>query len=237
MKQKNYNLLNRKQLLLIALFSMGSVFFLSSFVSDKKEAKQNKEWKCLLADGKDAFKGSMGSWVIENQTLELPVKNADKDRADVWLKNEYCDFEIQFEFQLSATTNSGIFVRTAKVKDPVNTGIEIQLRDDYGKKPIDSHFCGSIYECSVTRKNSVKKAGEWNTIHITCKGSKIKVVLNGKKVNDIDLNDWKEVGKNPDGSLNKFKKAYKDMPLCGSIGFQDHGGMIKIRELMIRELN
>jgi len=49
-------------------------------------------------------------------------------------------------------------------------------------------------------------------------------VFNGEKVVDIDLNDWKEIGKNPDGTPNKFHKALKDFSRSGKIGFQGiHG--------------
>jgi len=41
---------------------------------------------------------------------------------------------------------------------------------------------------------------------------------------NADLNDWKEVKKNPDGTPNKFPVALKDFARKGAIGFQGlHG--------------
>ena len=48
---------------------------------------------------------------------------------------------------------------------------------------------------------------------ITAKGPKIDVVLNGEEVSAIDLDEWTEPGKRPDGSKHKFTKvAIKDCP-------------------------
>ena len=43
--------------------------------------------------------------------------------------------------------------------------------------------------------------------------------------------------KNPDGTPNKFKNAYKDMPLEGFIGLQYHGQPIAFRNLRIKPLD
>jgi hypothetical protein len=41
---------------------------------------------------------------------------------------------------------------------------------------------------------------------------------------DVDLNDWPEKGKNPDGTPNKFPQALKDFARSGPIGLQGlHG--------------
>ena len=42
---------------------------------------------------------------------------------------------------------------------------------------------------------------------ITARGPKIAVVLNGEEVSTIDLDEWNEPGKRPDGSDHKFYKV------------------------------
>jgi hypothetical protein len=68
-------------------------------------------------------------------------------------------------------------------------------------------------------------------------GPRILVVLNGQLMIDINLDDWTEAHKNPDGSKNKFDLAYKDLPRKGFLGFQDHGFAVEYRNLKIKELN
>ena len=75
-----------------------------------------------------------------------------------------------------------------------------------------------------------------NHLKVTCKGSVIQVFLNKGKVVDIDLTEWEEPGKNPDGTKNKFITAYKEMPREGKIGFQDHGGKVWYKNIRISRL-
>src|SRR6185369_992485 len=46
-----------------------------------------------------------------------------------YAKDRYADFVLAADFKLSKGCNSGIFVRTGDAKDPVQTGIEIQVYD------------------------------------------------------------------------------------------------------------
>ena len=75
---------------------------------------------------------------------------------------------------------------------------------------MESIIVGSLYDAKEPMVAMVKPDGEWNTMEVTCKGPLIKVVLNGKPVIDLNIDDWKEPRKNPDGSKNKFKTALKD---------------------------
>ena len=65
-----------------------------------------------------------------------------------------------------------------------------------------------------------KPAGEWNRMAVTCRGSQLKVALNGEQVVDCDLT----------------KTSRKDRPLVGAVGLQDHGQMLQFRNIRIKEL-
>ncbi|HEV3448476.1 MAG TPA: family 16 glycoside hydrolase, partial [Gemmataceae bacterium] len=47
--------------------------------------------------------------------------------------------------------------------------------------------------------------------------------LNGEQVTRMDVDEWTEKNKRPDGSAHKFDVVYKDHPREGYIGLQDHG--------------
>jgi hypothetical protein len=94
----------------------------------------------------------------------------------------------------------------------------------------------AVYDASAPSKDASKPAGEWNQLRLSCKGPKIEVELNGEPVNKVNLDEWDTPKTNPDGSPNKFKKALKDFPRKGRIGFQNHGQVVWIRDVKIREL-
>jgi type 1 glutamine amidotransferase len=170
------------------------------------------------------------AWAVEDGVLTR------KGGSDLWTQEQFGDFVLELEFKLDPQTNSGIFLRTADQKDCVQTGIEVQILDSFGKDPPDKHDCGAVYDCVAPAKNVVKKPGEWNHIVLTCQGPKIQIIMNGERIIDMDLDQWTEVAKNPDGTPNKFKTAYKDMPRAGYIGFQDHGKAVWFRNIRIQPL-
>jgi len=185
-------------------------------------------WKDLIAPDLSNCTLKPGSWTWEDDVL------AWQGGSYIWTKDRYGDFILDLEYQVSEGANSGIFIRVGSLDDYVHTGIEVQIHETtdgakYG-------MCGAIYDCLAPKQNVAKKAGEWNHYTITCKANKIYVVLNGEQIIDMDLNQWTEAGKNPDGTKNKFKYAYKDMPREGHIGFQDHGQRLWFRNIRIKPL-
>lgn len=172
-----------------------------------------------------------GAWIVEKGVL------ARKGGSDIWTEDQFGDFILELEFMVDPGTNSGVFFRTADIKDCVQTGIEMQVLDSYGKQTPGKHDCGAIYDCLAPRKNVVRKAGEWNHAVITCEGSRINIVMNGDEIIDMNLDEWTEPRQNPDGTKNKFRTAYKDMPRVGHIGLQDHGRPVWYRNIRIKPLS
>lgn len=156
--------------------------------------------------------------------------------VDLWTVDQFGDFELELEFKCSPGCNSGVFIRTADPKDNVQTGLEIQIWDSSGVAKLEKHQGAALYDAQAASVNAEKRPGEWNRMTITAKGSRVRVVVNGQLVNDIDLDRWTEAGKNPDGSANKYKKPLKDFPRRGHVGLQDHHKAVWFRNVRIREL-
>jgi hypothetical protein len=191
-------------------------------------------WRDLVTSDLSNCMYKPGSWGVEDGVLAR--KGTGKNRGDIWTDDTYGDFILDLEFKLAEHTNSGVFVRTGDSHDPVQTGIEIQVYDSHSKPEVGTHDCGAVYDCLAPSKNMTKEPGQWNHCTITCIANKIYVILNGEQIIDMDLDLWTEPGKNPDGTKNKYKKPYKDMPRVGHIGFQDHGHPVWYRNIRIRPL-
>ena len=170
------------------------------------------------ADGKDVTKG----WVVKDGAMTRETAG-----GDIWTKARYGDFDLSLEFKTEG--NSGVFVRTDKPTDNVQTGIEIQV--DVPAKP-GKHSVGALYDLVAPTKDNTKK-GEWNGMVVRAHGARLTVYVNGEKVNEMDLDKWTEGGKNPDGTKNKFKTALKDFKREGHIGLQEHGSKVSYRNIKL----
>lgn len=192
----------------------------------------HSRWRRLF-NGKDltGWTTEQGSWVVEPDGV-LTAKAG----PDIWTKETFGDFVLDLEFKVAPGTNSGVFLRTGSIENWLHTAIEVQILDSYGKDEPGKHDCGGIFDCLAPSKNMVKKPGQWNRYVIMCKGSNIDVWLNGEQIIDMDLERWTEAHKNPDGTLNKFNTAYKDMPRVGHIGLQYHGHPVWFRNIRIKPL-
>ena len=187
-------------------------------------------WQILI-DGRDLSNwqdsnGGRPRWVVEDGVLARKTK-----AGMIWTKERFGDFVLDLEFKTEG--NSGVFFRTDNLRDPVQTGIEIQIyrRVDHPRK----NSCGAVYD-ALAPTREMTKDGQWNHVTITAIDNKIIIVLNGEQIIDMDLNRWTEPHKNPDDSKNKFRVALKDFKREGHIGFQEHGANVWFRNVRIKRL-
>ncbi|NQT12124.1 MAG: DUF1080 domain-containing protein [Planctomycetes bacterium] len=197
----------------------------------------------VLFDGADlrAWKTSPEAhWVVNDGVIALKDRtDGNLNNADyLWTKETYGNFVLELEFQVcEGYTNSGVFLRTSDLDDPVYTGIEVQVSNSHGRKKLTrGGTAGAIYDCLAPTQNRVRKPGEWNRYRITGNNNLITVALNGEKVLAMDLDRWAQTGKNPDGTQNKYRKPLKNFARVGHIGLQDHWRPVWYRNIRIKRL-
>ncbi|MED5281639.1 MAG: DUF1080 domain-containing protein, partial [Verrucomicrobiota bacterium] len=151
----------------------------------------------------------------------------------IWSKEQFDDFEISLQYKTSNMANSGLFFRTDP-KNAVQGGFEIQIASPgiYSGK----HVVGSLYDAKEPMVEAGKPDGEWNRLKLICNESEFTAHLNGKKIIDLNIDDWNEPNKNPDGSKNKFKVALNELPQKGHFGLQYHGQPVWFRNIKIKPL-
>jgi hypothetical protein len=192
-------------------------------------ANAAEKWKDLLP-GNDFKKHweTTGNWSISSDgavtlTPRPGEKGWERWSAYLWSKDQYQDFEIEFDYKVEPKGNSGFYFHVGDKNDPVKKGIEVQIYDSHGKHPdkkLTDHDSGGIIPGAPPSKNTAKPASEWNTFNVTSKGRNVIVKLNGEVVNQLSLDDPK----------------LKDRPPAGYIGFQDHGMPLSLRKIRIRSL-
>ena len=167
-----------------------------------------------------------GNWVVEKDgTVALKPRPGEKGwqryKSYIWSEKQYGDFVIDLEYKYEKTGNSGVFFRVGSLEDPVKSGMEVQILDTYGNpKATTPHDSAGLIGAVGPTKNVTKPAGEWNRLTVTAKGNRLKVVLNGEQVIDVDLSTTKA----------------KDKPVEGYLGFQDEAKKLWYRNVRIKEL-
>ena len=188
---------------------------------------EKKKWVTLY-NGKDLTGWqTTGNWLPQKDgSVLIQPRKGEKGwqrySAYLWSKKRYKDFVLHVEYKYPPKGNSGIHFRVGDLKNPVNTGIEAQVLDSFGKKKVGPHDHGGIIRTVGASKNMSKKSGEWNTMIVSCKGHHLQVKLNGEQIVNIQLD----------------KTPMKDRPLEGYIGLQDHGepNNLYFRNIKIQEL-
>ncbi len=156
-----------------------------------------------------------------------------------WLMSEkvYGDFILEYEFRLGERGNSGCALRAPLKGDPAFDGLELQMADfRYNTAAKPSELTGGLYR-AVAPKKQVYKPTEWNKYRIILKGPKVDVELNGEKILDISLDDFKDTVKRHD---NTDAPPLKDRPRKGHIGFQElsrEDSHVQIRNARIKVLD
>jgi hypothetical protein len=172
--------------------------------------------------------GKMDLWGAENGVLFV------KGKGGGWLmtEKEYANFELRLEFKLPVGGNSGVALRSRmKGRPSHDAGLEIQLLDDeWHKDPKNykglkkTQLTGSIYGIVPPSQDANKKIGEWNEMRIRARGRHITVVLNGIKIVDANLDDYKASEKDHPGM--KHTK--------GHLGLQSHDGRVEFRNIYLK---
>lgn len=199
-------------------------------------------------------------WRVVDGTIDCyPLAGKMEGDKSLWTKDAYGDFELQVDWRIIRTTgkysvptvlpsglhkkgpdgkdiitkidnaDSGIYLRgTSKAQVniwcwPIGSGEVYGYRTD-AKQP------ASVRAGVTPSVNADKPVGEWNRFHITMKGDRLTVVLNGQTVLD--------------------NAELPAVPETGKIALQLHGGynpetkewspassLVQFKNIYVRELN
>jgi hypothetical protein len=221
-----------------AILFLGS---LTAFAADNLLTPQEKtdRW-VLLFDGKTTSGWMTSDTKLPRTPVEQGSLNPHKSGHYMLIHTQqWSNFVLSLDFKISKGCNSGVFIRTSSLtprpgKDVGFNGIEIAIDDTTGA---GYHDTGAIYDLVKARKNAMKPAGEWNHMVVTCDRNSIRVEVNGESVAAMNLDQFTEPNKRPDGTSHKFDVTYKDHPRRGYIGLQDHGSPCWFKNIKLRPLN
>jgi len=191
-------------------------------------------------------------WSISNG--ELIFRNNKENKQDLVTEEEFENFELSIEWNISKGGNSGIFYGVKEfpeLDEAYRSGPEIQVLDNENFFTATKlHRTPSLYDLVGPDNNTVKvnPHGEWNHLllkidHVNNLGT---VKFNGELAFTYPLSgpEW-------DKLVSKSKFRYKDYYVnrgtdneflafgsfkSGKIGLQDHGSDVKFRNIKIKKL-
>ena len=196
-------------------------------------------WRVLF-DGKslEHWKGYKTDTVPAGWRVEQGALVKDTQVADIVSKDQFGDFELEFDWRIGKAGNSGLFYRGTEEYDHIYwSAPEYQLLDDLEASDNKTRLtcAGAAYALYPSPPGHLKTVGDWNRTRIVAKGSHVEHWLNGTKLLEYELGsaDWKE---------KVAASKFKDWPnygkaASGHIAMQgDHSGTLAFRNIRIREL-
>ena len=209
------------------------------------DGKTLEGWK-LYVEAKDIDKNY---WKVVDGAIVCNTMG-DKEHGFLWLfyEEELSDFELKLKIQAHRDSpgNSGIQVRSKYGLDDDVDGPQIDIH------PPNPHRSGMLYDETdgynhwlypqtsgmglslevANNKSTFYYADDepsWNELHIICKGTHIKTILNGTVVTDF----------NGEGILNDAIHIKQQVGMSGKIALQVHAGheiLIAFKDIQLKKL-
>ncbi len=212
-------------------------------------------WDGVTTNGwRGAYKNTFPNniWYVKDGTLNVKASNGAESAngGDIVTIDEYHAFDLQFEFQLSDTANSGVkyFVTEKENNGGSAIGLEYQILDD-DKHPdgklgsIGNRTMASLYDLIPSKKiyggNNDRREklpiGSWNRGRIVVyPDGRVEHWINGWKVVEYQRGTQYYlalVAKSKYVNWPNFGMAEK-----GHILLQEHGTHVSYRSIKIKEL-
>lgn len=183
-------------------------------------------------------KDTNGKWKVSDGVLHFDSKS-NAEGGDLVTDKAYENYELMMDWKISECGNSGIFFgvqEDGKLDRTWHSAPEMQVLDNncHPDAKIITHRAGDLYDLISCSEETVKPAGEWNTVKIRADKGKYQFHLNGVNVVNFEMftPEWEEMVKeskfNDKEHFGKYRK--------GLFALQDHGNDVWFRNIKIKEL-
>jgi hypothetical protein len=185
-----------------------------------------------LFNGRDltGWTGGDNRWTVDAKAHSLVGHDLTGSKGYlvswIYTEKQFSDFRLRFEYRAMPQSDSGLAVRTAQ-GTRLDERYEIQLLGD------QEHVIptGTIIALRSDRAHpntkphapvALRPQSDWNVVEIEFRGSRLKVGINGKAVQDV--------------RFDQHADAKKIMGNTGRIAFQSRSGHVEFRRIELQEL-
>jgi hypothetical protein len=196
------------------------------------------EWRPLIDPTMSAWRGYReakmpAAWKVTDGVLSKVAST-----NDIVTRDQFDNFELEFEWKLHPGGNAGVFYRGSEEFEKIYfSAPEYQLLDDAGHADGKSRLtsAGADYALYPAPAGGVKPADQWNSSRIVARGAHVEHWLNGQKLLEYEVGspDWEtRLKASKFATWPKYGRGTK-----GHIGIQgDHEGELALRNMRIRTL-
>jgi len=184
-------------------------------------------------------------WFVDDEGNLCVQKTGTEEEGyggDIITKDTYENYELELDFMVSDTGNSGILYRVHEQPDRAiwHNAPEYQLLDDpvyaemLGEEEMHDKYTAALYDMIPASGDPSNPPGKWNTAKIVVNNNHVEHWLNNQKVVEYTIGspEWEQLYQDSKfAGYPEFSRA-----TVGHIGLQDHGHLIKFRNIRIKEL-
>jgi hypothetical protein len=188
----------------------------------------------VLFDGKNlsawlARKGGEANWKIKDGYMEVLPGS-----GDIYSKEGFGDFQLHLEFWLplmadktgQARANSGVYLQGR---------YEIQVLDSYGLDAQDND-CGGIYKIAKPLVNACRKPEQWQSYDVAFRAARAEGEQLKEKPRVTVFHNGLLIHNNLEIPMPTGGAMDVDMRKPGPILLQDHGNLVRYRNLWITSI-
>lgn len=171
----------------MSLFNGKDLTGWQGLIDVKARAKMTPEQ--LAEKQKKANADYLPHWQVKNGVIVYDGKGNNLQTV-----KDYGDFQLYVDWKIEEKGDSGIYLRghpQVQIWDSDKSPGAKGEDKGSGSGGLWNNPAGS--KGKMPTKKADKPVGEWNTFHITMKGDKVTVILNGEKV--VDERRWPTIGK------------------------------------------
>lgn len=181
------------------------------------------------------------AWKVGQGAL---VTQTGVPNVDLVTKEQYTDFELQFDWKVSQAGNGGVFFHVQEVADQQSgngnspnwlNNFEMQILDDINfddKEPKRS--AGSLYDLISPQNKKLKPVGEYNQARLVVNKGHVAHWLNGIKVVEYQIGS-PELNQLINNSKFKENPSFAKST-TGHIMFQHHGQQVWLKNIKVKSL-
>lgn len=188
------------------------------------DGKSTAGWKGFKTAAPDA------GWTVKDGALGPDPKTS----KDLVSKDNFENFELDFDWKISPKGNSGVIYHVIPVGDETyQSGPEYQLLDNaHGEKPPQQ--AASLFALYAPSMDMTKPVGEFNHSRLIVDHGRVQHWLNGMMVTEYDLDS-------ADFKARVAASKFKQWPQfatgkAGAIALQCHGDAVWFKNLKIKVL-